>query len=178
MRIDPMSTLTLFTILAAFTNAPSQPSSDVAGPPASLVTNLAFIGAGRELLSTTTDGHLRIHSLPDGAVTTSIRVHSGAIRDLAVSVNEARVATAGADGRIRIVDLKTHKPLVDVAHDVVAVGFSADDRTLRAVTAKGHLLALDPETGAVRERKPCPDPRPVTGAWIFHDLVVQSYADG
>ena len=105
-------------------------------------------------------------------------MHRGKVRALAISTDGRLAATAGADGRIRVVDLATKKPVADAAHDVVTVGFSADGKTLRAVTAQGELLALDPKNGALRTKLPCPDRRRTSGAFIFGDLIVQAYEDG
>lgn len=173
-----MHLFTLIALAAPMAGDGEPADGPVASPTAPVVLDLAFRPAADGLLSVAADGVLRLHTGEDASVADEVRLHDGAIRDLAVSAAGPRAATAGADGRIRVVDTNTLEALVDIEREALAVGFSSDGRVLRAVTPKGALLALDPSTGELRGAKPCPDSREVTGAWIFGDLIVQAYADG
>lgn len=164
--------------LALATAASLGPDDPASRPAAAPVTDVAFLDSGDALVAVTGDGRLQLRSGPGASVARFVSLHDGSVRALALSPGRDRAATAGEDGRVRVVDLATLEPVVDVAHSVLALGYSTDGQTLRAVTTEGELLALDPATGAVRDRHPYPDVRDLMGAWIFGDLVVHAYADG
>ncbi len=112
---------------------------------------LAF-GDGHRLLAGGTDGHIKVWD-PDDKPLRRLR-HDGELHAVALDANGQRLATAGADGRLRILDLGggdgPARELLNLplACDPGGLGFSADGRWLAVVHAE-QLRLVDSGSGRV-----------------------------
>jgi WD40 repeat protein/serine/threonine protein kinase len=97
------------------------------------VRAMAFIRAGRELVTSSRDGTLRLWNLESNGPHEILTRHTDAIEALAVSPDGATLAYGGGDGTVRLMDLSTRRERVALkghAGRVWSLAFSRDGKLL------------------------------------------------
>jgi WD40 repeat protein/transcriptional regulator with XRE-family HTH domain len=152
------------------------------------VEDIAFTPDGRRLLATG-DLEMRLYERDSGALLRTMRGHTGAIPELALSLEGTRVATASWDGTARLWDLGSGAQLLQLAGHtglVMGVAYAPDGRSLvtagydRAARiwplAPGGDLSRTIEVGSVGSLAVAPDGRSfATGG---AETRIWSYPDG
>lgn len=136
----------------------TQPEIEQGGDPSS-VANLAFHPKGTRLAAAVSDGTVRLWELPSGREMLTLRGHQGqaggqevdkftgrimgpgrAVRSVAFNPDGSRLASAGYDRVVRILDTETGKETKTYRFDsarINAVAFSPDGRRLAAGGSNG-----------------------------------------
>jgi eukaryotic-like serine/threonine-protein kinase len=117
---------------------------DAAAP----VLSLAWLRNGGSIAAGGGDGVIRLFSTDDLHTTGSLTGHTGGVSALCVSADGTRLASFGANSRVRLWDLPTLQalgrlPLVDIGPRSLA-GFTHADRGVAAVMWGGPLVIWRP----------------------------------
>jgi WD40 repeat protein len=102
------------------------------GHPSGGVRRLAFTPDGRQLVSGGFDGAVIVWDLAQRKEVRNIKVESGTVYDLSLSLDGKMLATAGREG-LKLWDLTTGKGLPRAAmkkHNCIAVAFSPDGKLI------------------------------------------------
>jgi WD40 repeat protein len=118
------------------------------------VIGLSLSGDGKTLVSSGTDGVIRVWDVASGQVRRTLTGHTNAIYKAEFSPNEKLIASSSRDTTVRIWDFaagrELHK-LTGFKCSVKSVAFSPDGKTLAAVGNDGMLKLWD--TGNGKELK-------------------------
>lgn len=105
------------------------------------LTAISFVQVGSVLVGASRSGAVRFWSVPEGELIAETAAHNGAIRGLAPHPRQQTVATAGEDGRIRILEVPSRLPQIrSPGGKLVSLSTSSD----------GLLLAAQNDDGQVR----------------------------
>jgi WD40 repeat protein len=105
----------------------------------------AFLPAGDRLVCGSPDGTLSLIDVAGSAAVRQWHAHDGGVRQVAVSPGGSWVASAGADGVVRLWDLQG-----DTARELHALTGHAGGATAIAVGADGSMLAAGAADGTLR----------------------------
>jgi hypothetical protein len=99
------------------------------------ITCVAMTGDGRRIIAGTLSGELRSWRASDHALMIALKAHTGEVTDLALSMDERTVASAGVDRMVRLWNAKDGRSLEGHVGGVRRVALSAD--------ALSHARQLD-----------------------------------
>lgn len=101
---------------------------------------ISFVRSGSVLVGGARSGVVRFWSVPDGELIAETAAHNGPIRDISAHPRDLSVATAGEDGRIRLLEVPTRLPQIRKAGgDLAALSSSVDGLLLTACDGNGQV---------------------------------------
>jgi len=104
------------------------------------VTTFAFTGDGSLLAAGTKDGLIRLWSVVDGQVRGEVAAHQKAVTHLQTHPKQTLIATAGADGKVRLQKPPTSPPVIQgVPRDARRIAVTPDSSRLVVLDSKGVL---------------------------------------
>lgn len=117
------------------------------------LTSLAVNHDGTQLAAGTVDGRVTLINPSDGAIVSAFRPHTSEVTGLAFQPQSAKLATAAADGAIRIWQLPltapSESPAAEGTADYVAMTLSPDGTKQYLAGADQRIRIVDTSTGGV-----------------------------
>jgi WD40 repeat protein len=117
------------------------------------IRDVLFTIDGRELITGSADGSLRVCDAVTGDTRLELPGHDGPIWSLALDASGRRVATGGRDHDVRLWDVVAGKAIETLDHHtggVWSVAFSPDDSTLASIATDGTVVLRDLARGTNR----------------------------
>ncbi|QBF32401.1 c-type cytochrome [Thalassococcus sp. S3] len=112
------------------------------------VNALLPLSDGRQIITASVDGTLRLWDVSDGTETRQILRHGFGINELAMNAEAGWLAYGSVDGVTRIIDLESGAELADFTLDrrpVLALALSPDGTHLAVGDGEGYIMVIDTE---------------------------------